>query len=168
MLAAVDGSGGAGALRVWGLGDMRGHLLLVAFAAVIGCMPDTAHLPVRLQPPYSELPRVPPETPIEAGQSTRLDARQQEAVVTGVMKWMKDPGTAQFGAMAATKNSKGLVAVCGHVNGRNSTGAYVGMAPFIGVLAGPASSLDFVVVEIGSNAKDRAVVESLCREKGIL
>src|SRR6185503_4495502 len=72
-----------------------------------GCLqqqqPDFAYLPVALQPPYSDLPDAPAGTTIEPGMPIKLDPRQQEAVVSAVRKWMKEPGTASFGALNAVK-----------------------------------------------------------------
>src|SRR5882724_2945046 len=144
-------------------------LVLVCTGA---CVPEdtghvTAHVAVSLQSPYSDLPPAPPGTSIEAGTRVPLDARQQEAVVAGVAKWMKDPRSAQFGTMEGARNSRGLVTVCGSVSGRNGGGTPVGMAPYIGVLMGTRASPDFVVVGIAGSARERAGVASLCRESGI-
>jgi hypothetical protein len=147
---------------------MRGHLLVVICATVSACMPpDTAHLSVRLPEPYSTLPLPPSPISFEVGTPVKLDARQQEAVVTGVTKWMKDPASAAFGAMAGAKNSNGLVTVCGQVSGRNSAGTYMPMSLFIGALMGTPAKPDFVVVEIASAARERADVASLCRSNGV-
>lgn len=129
--------------------------------------PDTAHIAVSLQSPYSDLPPAPPGAAIEAGTRVALDARQQEAVVAGVAKWMKDPRTAQFGTMAGARNSRGLVTVCGWVAGRNGAGTHVGMAPYIGVLMGTRTSPDFVVVGIAATDHERAEVARLCGDSGI-
>jgi hypothetical protein len=147
---------------------MRGHVLIAICAMVTACAPpDPANMPISLPPPWSNLPEVPGGATIEAGEPVKLDARQQEAVVTGVIKWMKDPGSVSFGDMVGAKNSHGRITVCGDVNGRNSAGAYVGMSPFIGVLMGTSAAPDFVVVAIGSFGKDRAEVASLCQQSGI-
>jgi len=143
----------------------------MALAYAGACMPDdavqhTAHNPVALTPPYSELPRAPAGTSIEAGTKVVLDSRQQEAVVAGVAKWMKAPASTQFGIMSGARNSRGIVSVCGEVNGRNGNGAYVGMRPYVGVLMGTPDSLDFVVVGIAASERERAEVASLCRESG--
>ena len=61
---------------------------------------------------------------------------------------MKAPASTQFGIMSGARNSRGAVTVCGEVNGRNGDGAYVGMAPYVGVLMGTRASPDFVVVGI--------------------
>jgi hypothetical protein len=140
--------------------------LACAGACVPASAPDTAHRPVSLTGPYGDLPAAPPGTTIEAGAKVTLDARQQEAVVAGVTKWMKDPGSVQFGRMASSRNATGLVTVCGEVRGRNGTGAWVAMEPFVGVLMGTRTNLDFVVVGIASTDRERAEVGSLCRDTG--
>lgn len=145
---------------------MRGLLLLALCAAMAGCVQtDPPNVPVRLEPPYSALPEAPAGTAIEAGVPVKLDARQQELVVTSVLKWMKDPTSSLFGDMRAAKNRRGWITVCGTVNGRNSAGQYSGLIPFIGVMAGAAAST-FVVVQIGSSPPQRVDVEALCRESG--
>lgn len=146
---------------------MRDHLLLVACVALSACMPDTAHRPIFLPPPYSSLPPAPPGTPIEPGRPVGLDGGQQEAVVIGVLKWMKDPLSVQFRGIEGVRNSHSLITVCGEVNGRNTAGNYVGMSPFLGVLMGPDADADFVLVGIGSSERERAEVIQLCRASGI-
>jgi hypothetical protein len=128
---------------------------------------ETAHMPVTLTPPYDALPAAPAGTAIEAGTRVPLDARQQEAVAAGVAKWMKDPRTPQFSAMEGARNSKGQITVCGQVDGRGDKGSYLGMAPYIGVLMGPRTSPEFVVVGIGGTTRERAEVTALCRDSGI-
>lgn len=127
---------------------------------------DTAHLAVTLPPAYRDLPAPPPGTPIESGTRVGLDARQIEVIVTAVGKWMKDPGSLQFGSMSAARNRFGVVTVCGTVNGRIGAGTYSGLQPYIGVLLGPPARPEFVVVGIGGTARDSAEVTSLCRESG--
>ena len=147
---------------------MRGRLLVVACMALAACMPDdTAHAPIFLPPPYNALPPARPGTPIEPGRPVGLNGRQQEAVVMGVMKWMKDPDSVQFRALAGVRNSRSLITVCGEVNGRNTAGRQVGMEPFVGVLMAPDVDADFVLVGIGSSERDRAEVTQLCRASGI-
>ena len=144
----------------------------MAFACVGACMQDAAqhaaHYPVSLVPPYSELPQAPSGTTIEAGTKVTLDARQQEAVVAGVSKWMKTPASTRFGIMSGARNSRGLVTVCGEVDGRNGSGVYVGMRPYVGVLMGTPASPDFVVVGIAATERERAEVASICRDSGVI
>jgi hypothetical protein len=133
-----------------------------------GCLQaDPAYLPVALQPPYSGLPDAPAGTTIEPGMPIRLDPRQQEAVVAGVLKWMKEPGTASFGPMKAVKARQGKVVVCGEVNGRNGAGAYPGMAPFVGVMGGKAAAPEFIVITIAQSGPPRAEVQAICQQSGI-
>ena len=148
---------------------MRGHLVLVvACAGLTACVPDdAAYTPIFLPPPYSDMPPALPGESIEAGKPVDLSARQQEAVVAGITKWMKDPRSAHFGTMQGARNSRGLVVVCGQVEGRNSAGGYTGLSPFIGVLMGSVARPDFVVVGIGSSGRERAEVTSLCRDSGV-
>jgi hypothetical protein len=141
---------------------------LAVFVSASACVPEeTASLPITLQPPYDALPAAPPGTAIEAGMPVPLDARQQEAVAAGVAKWMKDPRTPQFTPMQGARNGKGLITVCGQVSGRGDKGSYLGMAPYVGVLMGPGTSPDFVMVGIGGTQRERAEVTALCRDSGI-
>ena len=87
--------------------------------------------------------------------------------MVNVMKWMKDAASVQFRGIEAVQNSRGLIVVCGWVNGRNTSGNLVGFQPFVGVLMGPDEDADFVLVGIGSSHRERAEVTSLCRASGI-
>jgi hypothetical protein len=144
-----------------------GLVVIAAGAALIACTPDTAHWPIFLPPPYNALAPAPPGTTIEPGRPVGLNGRQQEAVIMGVLKWMKDPVSVQFRGIEGVRNSRSLITVCGEVNGRNTAGRYVGMLPFVGVLMGPDDDADFVLVGIGSTERDRAEVTQLCRASGI-
>ena len=141
-------------------------LVLLLVGACQTTETDVAHNVVSLTPPYSELPPAAPGTKIESGTRLALDSRQQEAVVAGVAKWMKEPRSSHFGPMAAARNSRGLITVCGDVSGRNGGGAYVGMTPYVGVLMGNRTTPEFVVVGIASSPRERAEVASICREAG--
>src|SRR5258708_4844388 len=138
---------------------MRGHLVLVVACAGLttACVPDdAAYTPIFLPPPYSDMPPALPGESIEAGTPVVLNSRQQEAVVVGVTKWMKVPNSAHFGTMDGARNSRGMIVVCGLVDGRNSAGGYVGLSPFIGVLMGTPLRPDFVGVGIGSSGREPA------------
>jgi hypothetical protein len=150
---------------------VRSIICAMAFACVGACVSDAgqhlAHNPVSLVPPYNELPPAPAGTTIEAGTKVTLDARQQEAVVAGVSKWMKTPASTRFGIMSGARNSRGTITVCGEVDGRNGNGAYVGMKPYVGVMMGTPAAPEFVVVGIAASERERAEVVSLCRESGV-
>lgn len=150
---------------------VRPIISAMAFACVGACVQDAAqhaaHRPVSLVPPYSDLPQAPAGTTIEAGTKVTLDARQQEAVVAGISKWMKAPASTRFGIMSGARNSRGMVTVCGEVDGRNGNGLYVGMRPYVGVLLGTPTAPEFVVVGIAASDRERAEVASICRESGV-
>ena len=142
----------------------KASLPLALLGLLAGCLQsDPAYLPVSLQPPYSGWPEAPPGTPIEPGMPISLDPRQQEAIVAGVSKWMKNPASASFGPIAGVKLRQGRIAVCGEVDGRNSAGAYAGMSRFVGVMMGN----EFVVAGIAHNGKPRAEIDSICQRSGI-
>ena len=128
---------------------------------------DPAYLPVTLPPAYGELAEAPAGTAIEPGMPIKLDPRQQEAVVASVLKWMKDPGTASFGALSAVKARQGKIVVCGEVNGRNSAGAYTAMAPFVGIMVGKPATPQFIVISIAQSGQPRADIQAICQQSGI-
>ena len=111
-------------------------------------------------------PRESPPPAILRGEPVQLDPRQQEAVIVGVIKWLKDTSSASFGRMQGLRDPRGMVVVCGWIDGRNGAGAYRGMSPNSGVLTGPREAAEFVVVGIGGTARERAEVLSLCQEIG--
>ncbi len=141
----------------------------MAFCMLLsGCIQsDPAYLPVSLQAPYNALPEAPAGATIQPGMPIKLDARQQEAVIAGVVKWMKNPGSVSFGIMAAARTRRGGIVVCGEVTGLNSAGVLPPMARFIGMLTISPSSPQFVVVDIAADGKPRAELEALCRQSGI-
>jgi hypothetical protein len=169
---------------LWGRAVILWGAAAVAATTLSGCVssqPDVAHLPVVLRAPYDQLPPAPQGATVHAGAPVALTALQQEAVVSGVMPFMKDTSSVRFGNLRAARNGQGIVTVCGDVDGRNGAGRHTGFSPFIGVLPAPQPAAvatrrrdtvptvpAFVLVEIGGTAKDRAVVEGLCRESGII
>jgi len=143
-------------------------LLILCSVLLIGCIQgDPAYHRVSLEPPYSALPEAPAGVTIEPGTPVNLTPQQQEAVIAGVRKWMKDPASASFGTMAAARTRRGGIVVCGEVTGRNSAGVLAPLAPFIGVLTASPSSPEFVVVDIAADGKPRAELEVLCWRSGI-
>jgi hypothetical protein len=165
-VVAHDPSAPAGHLPALRAG--RNSRLLVAFCVLLtGCLQgDPAYHPVSLQPPYSTLPEAPAGATVEPGTRVKLNPQQQEAVIAGVRKWMKDPASTSFGSMAAARTRRGGIVVCGEVTGRNSVGMLPPMAPFIGMLTPSPSSPVFVVVDIAGSGKPRADLEALCRQSG--
>ena len=147
-----------------------GRILAVVIAGTLLCAcqpPDLAHHPISVQTPPGNGSSAGRDLRIEIGIPIALSALQQEAVVTGVRPWLKDGSSAQFGDMRAAQNGRGVITVCGTVDGRNTAGRLVGLSPFVGVLQGTTAAPTFVLVEIGTLAADRAIVQSLCHESGI-
>jgi len=142
---------------------------MAAGTLLCACQPDLAHHPITVGPPPANggSSGAVHDVRIEAGKPLPLSPQQQEAVVVGVTRWLKDGASGQFGEMRASRNSHGVIAVCGTVDGRNTAGRLVGLSPFVGVLQGTPAAPVFVLVEIGTLPANRAVVQSLCRESGI-
>lgn len=160
---------------------------VVAFGALGACVTeDTAYNFEYLPPPWacasSRHGRVPaaqaqpcsPSDPqggstpaILRGEPARLDPQQQEVVIVGVTKWLKNRSSARFGSMQGVRDPRGPLVVCGWIDGQNGSGAYRGMSPYIGVLTGARNNAEFVVVGIGATARSRAEVVSLCAEVGV-
>jgi hypothetical protein len=150
--------------------SLRANAALALCGLLAGCLQaqaDPAYLPVSLQAPYSDLPEAPNGTALEPGMPVPLDPQQQEAVVAGVRKWMKEPGSAWFGPMTAVKLRQGKLAICGQVDGSNSAGSHSGMARFVGVMMGPSKKPEFVVVSIARNGHARAEIDTICQRIGI-
>ena len=123
--------------RGWIMRAVLSVICSMTLLLVGGCVTpeaDVAHHAVTLSPPYSDLPPAPAGTRIESGVKVVLDPHLQEAIVTGVAKWMKDPRTVQFGTMEAARNSRGMITVCGDVQGRNGNGSYASMTRYVGVM----------------------------------
>ena len=69
---------------------MRSNALLAFLGVTVAACapPDAPNLPVSLAAPYRDLPNPWPDRTIEPGMPVK---RQLEAVVEGVIKWMKGP-----------------------------------------------------------------------------
>jgi hypothetical protein len=76
--------------------------------------------------------------------------------------------SAWFGDIRSARTPRGQLVVCGQVNGRNSSGRHVGMAPFIGVLKEVDRTANFIVVRIAASDRECTEVTSLCRQSGVV
>lgn len=106
-------------------------------------------------------------TPSSSNVPIQLSANQRNAVESGVRGAMKDPDSARFGSISASKSDKGVISVCGYVNGRNSFGGYTGEQPFIGVIIGQEPKLGFAVIDIASTETKVAAARSVCAQNNI-
>ncbi len=73
--------------------------------------------------------------PTEAAET--LTAAQEEKVLDGLRKILKDPNSAILGQIEAGPEESGTIYICGFVNAKNSFGGYTGDKPFIGMLPPP-------------------------------
>jgi hypothetical protein len=160
---------------------------LVAFGGLGACMTDDTAYNFEYSPPpwacappragripstqakpcFPNDPQAGPTPAILRGEPAKVDPQQQEVVIVGITKWLKDRSSASFGPMQGIRDPRGAVVVCGWIDGHNGAGAYRGMSPYIGVLTGSRNDAEFVVVGIGATPRERAEVLSLCAEVGV-
>ena len=170
-------------MRRW----MRLAAGVVAFGGLGACVTeDTAYQFEYTPPPWACAPPRPGRTPaaqanpcspsdpkggpapaVLRGEPAKLDPQQQEVVILGVTKWLKERSSARFGPMQGIRDPRGPLVVCGWIDGHSGAGAYRGMSPYIGVLTGTRNDAEFVVVGIGATARERTEVLSLCAEVGV-
>ena len=102
-----------------------------------------------------------------------LNEEQIAIVKEGIKRSLKDPNSADFGAMkAADTDKKGIVHVCGTVNAKNSFGGYSGQSPYVGVLGSMESEGKtvglFTLTSLGNTKRDASVVMSMCKQLGVI
>jgi hypothetical protein len=124
----------------------------ISLAAVAAALTLTACV----EPTAPEAPEI--RTPVSLSQA------QKRQIEQGVRDVLKDPASAQFGAMAASRNEEDVITACGYVNARNSFGGYSGMKPFMGVIT---SGGGFTVAGIGSSDLDSRATINVCRKFGV-
>ncbi|MEE9906694.1 hypothetical protein LWV33_03160 [Brucella intermedia] len=105
--------------------------------------------------------------------SVTLNEAQIEIVKEGIKRSLKDPESAEFGAIkAADTDKKGIFHVCGTVNAKNSFGGYSGQSPYFGVLASMESEGKtigmFTLTSLGNTKRDASVVMTTCRQVGVI
>lgn len=100
----------------------------------------------------------------------QLSAPQLTAVKDGVAKRLKDPESARFGVVVASKSS--TIWVCGYVNAKNSFGGYPGEQLFIGGLLSMDTEKgqfnSFSLSGIASDEIELNVTREMCASKGII
>lgn len=111
----------------------------------------------------------PADTRVEMGVPYRLSSIQVAAVHNGVKAGLKDPFSAVFGRLAASKTSAGLIHVCGIVNSKNSFGGYVGDTAYYGLLIEGANGRRvFSLMGLAENNNQVMVITTMCRETGVI
>jgi hypothetical protein len=63
-----------------------------------------------------------------------LSAEQITVIQTGVQARLKNPDSAKFSSLVARPIDGPVLAVCGYVNAKNSSGSYIGNLAFDGFL----------------------------------
>lgn len=92
-----------------------------------------------------------------------LSKEQIEAVERAIREDLKDPDSAKFAGVAATREPhSGMITVCGYVNAKNSYGSYTGKQLFYGLLEFPQNN--FIPINLGGSPSVQA---SICEEAGI-
>lgn len=122
------------------------------------------------QPPSPQISGfpAPPPPPPSTYRPYYLVSADTDVVKRFVARSLKDPYSAVFGEIVASMSDKGVVSVCGTVNGKNSYGAYIGQTPFVGVLATNTSGQRvFAVSGIGGTAEESLIVRTLCQRQGM-
>lgn len=108
--------------------------------------------------------------PPVATQAIELSADQVAAVQAGLRASLKDPDSARFGPMKASRAGDAIY-VCGYVNAKNSYGGFTGMQSYFGLLAEiPAKEKDvrsFSPIGFGSTDIDVKVVGAECQRHGL-
>lgn len=105
---------------------------------------------------------------VERGSPYLLSVTEAALVRSAVSSSLKDPGSAQFGAVRAARTDDGIIHVCGTVNARNSFGAYTGPQPFSGALTSiPRLTPVFFPVSVGGSPSEQAATRAVCLERGV-
>lgn len=84
--------------------------------------------------PSQPMATKPVSAPVSTWAPFTLSPSQEAAVKASVTGTLKDPESARFGTIAASKDGTGTITVCGLVNAKNSFGGYTGNQPFNGLL----------------------------------
>ena len=105
---------------------------------------------------------------LEVATPITLTAKQISSIRAGVMKSLKDHDleAVSVGRMLAGRTSTSVI-VCGYVNGKNSSGEYVGEKPFHGLFMGMDNASGFIVTGTGGTDNDNAATFEVCRRSGL-
>ena len=105
---------------------------------------------------------------LEVAKPITLSARQISSVRAGVTRVLQnhDLEAPRFGRMLAGRTSKAVV-VCGYVDGKDSSGQYVGERPFHGLFLGLDNASSFIVTGTGGTETENAATFEVCRRSGL-
>lgn len=105
---------------------------------------------------------------IPQGAPVTLTDDMRAAVEAGVKRRLKDPNSAMFDRIQASRINENAYNVCGFVNAKNSFGGYNGHAPFYGVLYKGTESMTFDFRTMADPMKPGEIVglRAVCRRAG--
>lgn len=96
---------------------------------------------------------------VTAHLSEHSDEETIEAVKTAAADSLKDPGTAQFHSVRLVQYGAGQV-VCGHINGKNDDGAYMGFRTFVAGMNGSSITTTTGEYENVKRAQNAGIVDA--------
>ncbi|MEF0940049.1 hypothetical protein [Rhizobium sp. BR 362] len=105
---------------------------------------------------------------LEKGVPYQLNAKEIAAVEKGLREQLPYQGVLIFGPMAASKNSKGYVSVCGTISSIGGYGGIMDKRPYVGMMLDVKPLFGFVptVIADDSSTGPSAVILT-CRRMGI-
>lgn len=133
---------------------MKSALLMLALALILtGCTESFADRVAKAKKSGAAHPQI------------EMSSFETSIVEDAISSRLKDPSSAQFGAMAAALQTDGSVIVCGLVNAKNSFGGYTGNQPYFGTLG----ENWFVPTSLGENSDPTSKFNPrfVCKENGM-
>ena len=94
-----------------------------------------------------------------------LSTEQITVIETGIQARLKNPDSAKFSGLVARPINGVVLAVCGYVNAKNSSGSYIGNLAFVGFLSNN-DSWRFSVLAIDDPSRISA--QQTCHDWGIV
>ncbi|OJY62716.1 MAG: hypothetical protein BGP09_16660 [Rhizobium sp. 60-20] len=105
---------------------------------------------------------------LERGAPYELSARETRAVEKGLREQLPYEGLLLFGPMAASKNSKGHVSVCGTLTAMGGYSGIVSKRPYVGMMVNVKPLFGFVPIVIADESTTgQSAVILTCRRMGI-
>ncbi|MGV1790224.1 hypothetical protein [Rhizobium sp. A37_96] len=105
---------------------------------------------------------------LEKGIPYQLSAKETAAVEKGLREQLPYEGLLLFGPMAASKNSKGHVSVCGTITAMGGYGGIANKRPYVGMMVNVKPLFGFVPIVIADDSvTGQSAVILTCRRMGI-
>ncbi|TXH81249.1 MAG: hypothetical protein E6Q77_08555 [Rhizobium sp.] len=105
---------------------------------------------------------------LEKGVPYQLNAKETAAVEKGLREQLPYEGLLLFGPMAASKNSKGHVSVCGTITAMGGYGGIANKRPYVGMMVNLKPLFGFVPIVIADESTTgQSAVILTCRRMGI-